>query len=139
MTRKRSSFIADAEQKRKQFGRISHFSIRMNDHTTFSRAYLQRVPEEKKQNLINQIINTFHCHLIQTAQTGKTSYMVDERTRNMFTNQRCFPPHPVFTDEEFIRAIEKKYPDCKVTYEDIWVDNGVNNRTLKKGIVIDWS
>ena len=106
---------------------------------TFSRSYLQGLHEEKKQNLIDQIITQFHGSLIQTAQTGNTSYMVDEKFRNMFTNQRCFPPLPVFTDEEFIRAIEKKYPDCKVTYEEIWVDTEINNRTLKKGIVIDWS
>jgi hypothetical protein len=48
-------------------------------------------------------------------------------------------PIPAFTNEELIAAIEKKYPDCKVTYEENWVDTNINNRTLKKGIMIDWS
>jgi hypothetical protein len=111
----------------------------MNNIETFSRAYLQGVPEQKKQELLYSIIINFHGSLIQTAQTGKTSYMVEQSVLNGYNNNNINPPLPKFTYDELIVAIKKKYPDCKVTYESTWVDTGINNRTRKEGIVIDWS
>lgn len=118
----------------------SFFNNKMTNDLTFSRAYLQGVPEEKKQELLGHIMNQFHCDLIRNAQAGKTSYMVEEHVwRNKCRMVVRHPPPPEFKDWEFIAAIEKRYPDCKVTYEETWVDTGINNRTLKKGVVIDWS
>ena len=111
----------------------------MSNPSTFSRAYLQSVPEEKKQQLFSQIMSQFHGSLVNIAATGKTSYMVEEAVWHIYNRQRSNPPPPQFIIEELIAAIEKKYPDCKVTYEEMWMDVGINNRTLKKGIVIDWS
>jgi hypothetical protein len=112
----------------------------MNDNKTFSRAYLQGLPEQKKQELFSQIISQFHGWVIQTAgQMGKTSYIVEESVWNVYKNQRSSPPPPSFTTDELVIAIWKRYPDCKVFYDEVWVDTGVNNRSLKKGIVIDWS
>jgi hypothetical protein len=111
----------------------------MSNPLIFSRAYLQSIPEQRKQQAFSQIINQFHSSLVNIASTGKTSYMVDESIWNILLRQHINQPIPAFTNEEIIAAIEKNYPDCKVTYEENWVDTRINNRTLKKGIMIDWS
>jgi hypothetical protein len=110
--------------------------------STYSRSYLQDLPEKRKQGLMNGLINQVHQPLVNNAAAGKTSYMVEEsvwKTHNSMVNHPSNPPIPKFALDEFIAAIEKKYPDCKVSYQETWVDVGINNRTLKKGIVIDWS
>jgi disulfide oxidoreductase YuzD len=112
----------------------------MSNPSTFSRAYLQSIPEQKKQDLLGVIMSQFHISLVNIAAEGKTSYMVEEHVwRNKCRMVVRHPAPPEFKDWELIAAIEKKYPDCKVTYEEMWVDVGISNRTLKKGIVIDWS
>jgi hypothetical protein len=112
--------------------------------TTYSRSYLQGIPEKRKQDTMNSLINReFHQSLVNNAAAGKTSYMVEDsvwiRHNNSMVNHPSHPPISKFTRDEFITAIEKQYPDCKVIYQETWVDVGINNRTLKKGIVIDWS
>ena len=111
----------------------------MSNPLIFSRAYLQCIPEQRKQQMFSQIINQFHSSLVNIAAAGKTSYMVDESVWHILMRQQHNQPIPAFTNEELIAAIEKKYPDCKVSYQETWVDVGISNRTLKKGIVIDWS
>jgi hypothetical protein len=108
------------------------------NNKVYSREYLRGVPEERKQQSIEQIINQFGLEVVNTAAAGKTSYMVDmNRTRQ--DNMSLAPPPPKFTDEELIAAIQKRYPDCKVNYEEKWVETGRNTRVRKTGIVIDWS
>jgi hypothetical protein len=111
--------------------------------STYSRSYLQDLPEKRKQGLMNGLINQFHQPLVNNAAAGKTSYMVEDSVwiihNNSMVNHPSNPPIPKFTLDEFIAAIEARYPDCKVSYQETWVDVGINNRTLKKGIVIDWS
>jgi len=111
--------------------------------TTYSRSYLQGIPEKRKQDAMNSLINReSHQSLVNNAAAGKTSYMVEDSVwirHNNAVNHPSHPPIPKFTLDEFIAAIEARYPDCKVSYQETWVDVGINNRTLKKGIVIDWS
>ena len=110
------------------------------DSTTYSRSYLQGIPEKQKQETIHRLINSqFHRALVNNAAAGKTSYMVEESVWNTHNSGINHPRNPKFTRDEFITAIETRYPDCKVSYQETWVDVGINNRTFKKGIVIDWS
>jgi hypothetical protein len=104
--------------------------------STYSRSYLQSIPEKRKQDTINRLINKFHPSLVNNAADGKTSYMIDVSV----WDTTKWEPHSVkFTRDELIAGIESRYPDCSVSYQEIWVDVGINSRTLKKGIVIDWS
>ena len=52
---------------------------------------------------------------------------------------KSYPPAPVLTDAEIIAGFFERFPGCKVYYEEVWVESGTDTKTLKKGIVIDWS
>jgi hypothetical protein len=46
---------------------------------------------------------------------------------------------PVITNEDYISAFKQRFPGCKITYEEKWVDASSNTKHLTKGILIDWS
>jgi len=101
----------------------------------YSREYLRSIPEERKQQQIDQTINSFQYEVVNIAATGKTSYMFDMTRVSQYRNSQS----PKFTDEELVAAIQKRFPDCAVKYEEQWVETGRDTRVRKAGIVIDWS
>lgn len=105
---------------------------------TFTREYLQGVPEQRKQQHIDAIVGQFQGELVATAASGKTSYMYCRPDIRGHVNS-CNPNQLNLTDEELILGFQTRFPGCKVSYEESWVDTGRDTRTLKKGIVIDWS
>jgi len=109
------------------------------NNKVYSRDYLRGVPEERKQQKIEQIINQFGLEVVNAAAAHNTSYMVDMNLTHQNDSMCLAPPPPKFTNAELIAAIQKRYPDCKVNYEEKWVETGRNTRVRKTGIVIDWS
>jgi hypothetical protein len=103
----------------------------------YSRDYLQSMPEQRKQQVIDGIVNQFCGSLMNAAAEGKTSYMYVRPTNNGPIS--CWPPQPVVTDAELIAGFITRFPGCKIYYEETWVESGPTTRNLKKGIVIDWS
>ncbi len=110
----------------------------MNPVQVFSREYLQNVPEQRKQQHIDNIVQSFCNDLLNNAAQGKTCYIYTKLDNSM-RGVQCFPPLPVLTNEDLILGFEARFPGCKVSYEESWVESGRDTRTLKKGIVIDWS
>ncbi len=120
----------------------------MSTHT-ISRMFLQAqaMPETHKQNYIeNYIIGKFISELIGAANAGKTRYIYTHNYNPSPTFITCQkygtpspPPPPKFTNEELIVAFQRKFPDCDISYQEIWDDINATTRVLKKGIVIDWS
>jgi hypothetical protein len=41
--------------------------------------------------------------------------------------------------EELLPLFQEKFPDCVVTLQEIWIETYSNTKTLKSGILIDWS
>lgn len=114
----------------------------MSSPQTFSRSFLQGIPEQRKQQHINQIIQWFIHELQNAAAAGKTSYMYSLDQRHAVAAVglgQSNPPPPVTTNDDLVSAFQKKFPDCDVSYQETWVDVNPHNRVLKKGIVIDWS
>jgi hypothetical protein len=107
----------------------------------FTRDYLQSAPEREKQTRIDEIVNSFRNELYNAAKMGKQSYMyVRPQKRN--GPHISFPPPPQaseVTDDELIAGLFARFPGCKIYYEEQWVNVSSDTRTLKKGIVIDWS
>jgi hypothetical protein len=117
----------------------------------YSRAYLQYLPEKKKQETLQSIIHHILPSVLREASASKTTY---------FYNM-TFPAHPtepVISIVEYIAAFKGVFTDCDVSYTEEWVDraeyfsvgesmklpNGANShpdaaRILQKGITIDWS
>jgi hypothetical protein len=103
---------------------------------TFSREYLQSLPELRRQREIKQhldnIVNGIASQVYTTAESGKTSYL--------YPIQRGGVPnffkvnHP--TNEQILQAIQEKFPDCDVEYIEIKLTNG---KIAEAGYKIDWS
>ncbi len=103
----------------------------------FTRDYLQSAPEREKQTRIDEIVNSFRNELYNAAKMGKKSYMYVRPQKT--TGVNSWPPPPEITDDEVIAGLFERFPGCKIYYEEQWVNVSSDTRTLKKGIVIDWS
>mgnify|MGYP000087063097 CR=1 FL=1 len=91
---------------------------------TFSRAFLQDIPRQRKQQHIENIIQNFINELQNVAGTGKTAYMFDPVSRAVrMYNNNCVPE---ITTDDYIAAFKRKFPDCTISWQE-------------KGILIDWS
>jgi hypothetical protein len=105
---------------------------------TFSRSFLQSIPEQRKKQHIDRFILSFITQLENTAAVGKTSFLINpDSITNSSISQH--PPAPVITNDDLISALQLKFPDCGISYQEIWIDTHPNTRILKKGILIDWS
>jgi hypothetical protein len=106
---------------------------------TFTRAFLQGLPEQRKREETDRRIQVHVDGIQQFAAVGKTSYMFEPD--NKAHNPRQHPSFsvPVLTNDDFVAAFQRKFPDCTVTYQEAWVDVDATNRILKRGVVIDWS
>lgn len=108
---------------------------------TFSRSFLQRMPEQHKQQHIDSLINVFIHDLRNAAIRGKTSYMYDLNNRQN-NSQFVIPLSeslPRITNDDLVSAFQQKFPDCNISYQETWINVNSNNKVLKKGIMIDWS
>ena len=110
----------------------------MSSAPTLSRSYLQGIPEQRKQQRIDYIIQGFMHELLKVAEAGKTSYMYSLDLHHGVA-QQSGPQPPVITNDDLVSAFQKKFPECDVSYQEKWVDVTPHNMILKKGIVIDWS
>ena len=109
---------------------------KMEKNKSFSRDYLQSVPKKRKQQMLDLITKKLLTTIEDQAYMGKTSYMIESRA---IQHEKHNANLMYVTDEEVLAAIQVKCPDCKVTLQETWIDTGLNTRTLKKGILIDWS
>lgn len=135
----------------------------------FSRAHLQSLPEKLKVDTINKMIDGFILSVQQTATAGKTSYIYDitqpshinilkqyyyQSSEYQFAPQllsaasapqRIAPTNMEGLSEtiipmtDIISQIQGRFPGCRVSYQETWVDVSSNTRIAKKGILIDWS
>ena len=94
------------------------------DTQTFSRAFLQGIPEQRKQQHIETIIQNFINELQNVAGTGSTTYLFNPAAREvrMYHNKWL----PEITTDDYIAAFKRKFPDCAISWQD-------------RGILIDWT
>jgi hypothetical protein len=96
---------------------------------TYSRDYLQAIPQQRKEQIVDTIIQGFIQDIHTAAAVGGTSYRYI----------RSLLSFPEVTDAEIVAGFFARFPGCKIYYEDVWVDVGNDTKKRKKGIVIDWS
>jgi len=117
----------------------------MTDSTiSFSADYLRSLPEKLRQKeidlKISQIISSFSQILYEEASLGKTSYLYVIPTRTQEVHHQWIGMQVVsITPDQLVGAFEKKFPGCKIIYNETWNDTSANTRVCKKGIMIDWS
>ena len=110
--------------------------------TVFNRSYLQSLPQKKKNEEIDSIINGFSQELLAYAREGKTSYMYETQRLDMYNNRAqnaLGPPIIKLGLDDLADRIKHRFPDCIISYQETWIDQNNNTKILKKGIVIDWS
>ncbi len=112
-----------------------------------SRAYLQGLPEMRKQAVLNEYIRRMFSVSVQNAAAaGKTSILLGDMTKIMMDLNRPIDISNIhnhqmleYTVNDIISGVQSYFPDCTVSYEEEWVQTNANTRTLQKGIRIDWS
>ena len=111
----------------------------------YSRDYLRGIPEElrqqRKKQMIQNLLNSIVSNVTAAATNEKTSYMAEDRLYLSYYSQVDHAPigRITLTNEEIITALQEKFPDCIISFQEAWVDTAHNTRTLQKGILIDWS
>ena len=110
------------------------------EQQTFSREYLQGLPEQIKRNTINAVIRTISNDVQRSAIGGETSYIVEKiRITNLLKPSLSSNPSLNISINDIITEMQKKFPDCIVLYEETWVNVTRSNRVLTERILIDWS
>ena len=106
----------------------------------YSRSYLQGIPEERKKQVIDQMIQGFIHELIALSARGETSYrfpVVYQTPQLMNTSHGNIPAH--ISIDEIVARFQIKFPECNISYDESWIDQSATRRYLSKAIIIDWS
>ena len=107
------------------------------DPPTFSRSYLQGLPEIEKQHALRVYIQRNYTGMAKKAAVEGKSYIVFSDTTKMMMDLGT--PHRTYSLNDLISGFQACFPDCTVSYEEEWVQTNANTRTLQKGIRVDWS
>jgi hypothetical protein len=119
---------------------------------TYSREYLRGIPEQRrqkrKQDLIAGLFHQVVRNVTAAATNEKTSYMIDEQVYAQYEvpikhrgdpNMEIYLLDIILSKDDIIGALQGKFPDCVISFQEAWIDTAHNTRVLKKGILIDWS
>lgn len=106
---------------------------------TFTRDFLQGLPEQDKQERIDAEIRRFIHHLKAAATGGDRSYLHTPSASLNNPYNHPISPLSTITKEELVVGIQRRFPDCVVSYQETWIETAANTRQLQKGILIDWS
>ena len=115
------------------------------NNNVFSRNYLQNIPNENKINEVNNMINQFIGDLTRVAGQGQKSYFYNmtnmqfvrnnQGAENIINNNQTYSV-PM---DELLVMFRNKFDGCIVSYQEIWTECIGGARTVKRGILIDWS
>jgi hypothetical protein len=110
----------------------------------YTREYLINLPIQlRKQHVQQSCQDKIHA-VLHEARSGKTSCMVPipeapAPSRGIIMHGQnqwnSTPP----TKDEIAELLKEAFPDCKITYEEDWVETSPGKKELKKGIKVDWS
>uniref|UniRef100_A0A6C0AP28 Uncharacterized protein n=1 Tax=viral metagenome TaxID=1070528 RepID=A0A6C0AP28_9ZZZZ len=116
---------------------------------TYSREFLQSLPDKKKQQEVDAMIKGFWQSMHVTAENGQTSYFFDMTTmrkvapepasNRVLQTKSTLNSQTTMTNEEIVTRFQTAFPGCSVQYGEEWVESNASTRVLKRGITIDWS
>ena len=88
------------------------------------------VKRAQKEIAITPIYNTI-IKSISSGNRGKSCYFLPEEFYIGLDRSPC----KSLTDEDIVELLKEKFPDCRVSLQEVLFDS----RQVKKGILIDWS
>ncbi len=116
----------------------------------YTRHYLQNLRREYRKEWIQSLyfdpiygINVTGL-VTEAAKEGCTSVIVpivDYVSRYKGVNHPKMPSYtkdPI-TSQEVISIFQEMFPDCKISYEEKWIQVSNDKQEVKKGICVDWS
>jgi len=116
------------------------------NNNVFTRQSLLNAPTENKRNEVNNMINQFIGELLRRAGQGQKTYFYDmtnmQFVRNPVGAADIIPVNiqtysvPI---DEILTMFREKFQDCTVSYQEIWTEGVGGARTVKRGILIDWT
>lgn len=120
---------------------------------TYSREFLQGLPDKRKQAEVDAMIKGFWQTMYLTAENGQTSYFFDMTTMRKITPEPTLKhvvqaraainsqinSQTTMTNEEIVMRFQAVFTDCSVRYGEEWVESNASTKILKRGITIDWS
>ena len=116
---------------------------------TYSREFLQSLPDKRKQAEVDAMIKGFWQTMYLTAENGQTSYFFDMTTMRKITpeptlkhvvqGRAAINSQTTMTNEEIVMRFQAVFTDCSVRYAEEWIESNASTRVLKRGIIIDWS
>ncbi len=108
----------------------------------YTREYLTNLPIQMRKQAVQQQSSEKIQFILSEARNGKTSCIVSipeapalGRGINMGNSTFQIPP----SKEELIELLVETFPDCKITYEEKWVETSPGRKELKKGIEVNWA
>jgi hypothetical protein len=102
---------------------------------TYSRSHLQTLTGKQKHDALKLYVDSeFTDSILRAARAGKTSFFRPEDTSVYSTAFRV-----LLTKDDIVEALTSKFPDCTVTYQEMWVDTRIGVRELKKGYLVEWT
>ena len=90
--------------------------------------------------MIDRYIDEYANTVIRMAKHGNTSCFIDIYSSTYSHYGQLMDPYMKFPSiDEFIAGFKRKFPDCSVSYKEEWHTTNTTVRTLKTGILVDWS
>ena len=99
------------------------------NYLTFPRALLKDIPEQRRQEQVDHVIQSFIKELRWVAGQGDTHYVYHPSPRHQSARM------PYLTSQQMLLALRQRFPDCKV----YWAECETNCHVYKRAIVIDWA
>jgi hypothetical protein len=116
------------------------------ESTDCSREYLKSLPQQIKDQKIQQWIGSIKRYVIENAQKGFTSCVFTLQPsympmNAMPCNEKTITlnlPNTTVSNEELIDYLTRAFRDCKVSINEVWneVQPGLKRQTTE--LVIDW-
>jgi|688.fasta_scaffold1201772_2 hypothetical protein len=115
----------------------TNFTLKMDFANTLSRAQLQDLPAKRRRQAIVTYCDALYQPVYQAATLGKTSYLHVLTPAMAVAGTK--PTHYIPTPEDILEGLTLKFPDCKISLFDDWVDVRPGVREQRSGILVDWS
>jgi hypothetical protein len=108
---------------------------------TYTREYLLSLPTQARKQYMLQIVEQYVQNIVAAARSGKTSLMISlaDNSNKAIAHYIAHPWQVYPTVEEIRETLLEKFPECKITYEEKWVETAPGKKELKKGLEVDWS
>jgi hypothetical protein len=115
----------------------------MAHYQKYSREQLVNLPIKIRKDFVRQNVDQYINNVVNDAACGKTSSLITIRNIEHYGRQTCPFIHntqqAMPSNEELIEALQERFPDCKIYYDEKWVSSGPDKQELKKGITVEWA